>query len=495
MNHFVAEFARIRMASVGALRILANSATWCLLLLALLPAQSVFGQAAWEYSPYRVRVRLAIEPAPQLPAALEESLARLISARASAVLGAVWQVETLAASAKLRDELLIHDDVALDSLVAAAAPDDLAGDKLILAAITRAAGGYEVRVRELDCRARQLGEAFERRAASLEALDPALWDAILESFTPLAKIETVDENRIGCRLRAGGLIVNPASWALIEEGMVLRPVVRRNDRSGLPVKGGIQAVPWTLLSVDQRRDSLLDCTLSTGFRLPIPTRGSARTERLALLVRPRWPTTRLMLRSRSDAAKPLAGYEIHARPPGSENSELLGTTDLDGAIDLPGGGGLQLLYIRSGRQLLARLPVLPGQSETLVASIVDDDRRLQAEGLILALQSRALDLVARRELLAAKFRARLKEGQIAEAAKLLDDFRKLETRQELGRDLEQYRQRVASNDRLTQARIDKLFADAQKLLALKSLSDEMLAQLTRELTNARSGSAPTAGGN
>ena len=155
---------------------------------------------------------------------------------------------------------------------------------------------------------------------------------------------------------------------------------------------------------------------------------------------------------------------------------------------------MQLLYVKSGKQLLARLPVLPGQSESLLASVVDDDRRLQAEGLILAMQSRALDLVARREILAARFRAKLKAGQLSEAQQLLDAFRKMETRQDLSRDLDQYRQRVASQDKLTQARIDKLFTEAQKLLTLRPLSDEMLGELTRELA-ARSGGGAKASGN
>lgn len=467
----------------------ANWAAALLVLLAL--ATEASGQAAWEYSPYRVRVRLALEPVPQLPPSLVDSLGELIQKRAATALGAVWQVETLAAPPALRDELLYGGPLTPESIAAAAA-DDMAGDKLYLASL-QYCGEFRITVREFDCRTRQLAEPFEVTAASLNEAGPALWDALLESFTPLARIESVAESRIGCRVRAGGLIVDPASPALIEPGMVLRPVVRRNDRYGQPVKGGVQSLPWTLLSVDGRKDAILECTLSSGFRSAVPARNSARTERLAILVRPRWPSTRLLLRSRIDASKPLAGYEIQTRQPDSEESQTLGQTDADGALDLPRGGGLQLLYVKSGKQLLARLPVLAGQSESLTASLVDDDRRLQAEGLIQAMQSRALDLVARREILAAGIRAQLKSGQLDQAQKLLDDYRKLETRQELGRDLDQYRQKVASPDRLTQARIDKLFADAQKLLTLRPLSDETLAQLTREITAARSGGSKASG--
>ena len=97
----------------------------------------------------------------------------------------------------------------------------------------------------------------------------------------------------------------------------------------------------------------------------------------------------------------------------------------------------------------------------------------------------ALDLVARREILAARLRARLKEGQLDEAQALLDEFRRLPTQVDLARELDQQRRRVASPDRLTQERIDKLFVDAQQVLVLKPLSDELLNQLTRELSATR----------
>ena len=245
-------------------------------------ARTAHAQAAWEYSPYRVRVRLALEPVPQLPATLTPRLADSWPPALQPCSGAVWQVETLTAPPALRDEMLRGSEISPET-IAAAVPDDLPGDKLYLAAITYREGGYHVAVRELDCRARQLSDAFERSAPDVSGLGPALWDAVLDAFTPLARIESVEVSRITARLRAGSLIVDPASRALVEKDMVLRPVIRRNDRSGQPAKGGIQVLPWTLLTVNERRDSLLDTTFNSAFRMAIPSRGSSRTERLALL--------------------------------------------------------------------------------------------------------------------------------------------------------------------------------------------------------------------
>jgi hypothetical protein len=449
---------------------------------------SARGQAAWEFTPYEVHVKVSLAPAPQLPVALVPALGEAIASRAEAVLGAVWRVETSTARAGLARQLLIGmDELSVDSIVAGLLHEDVAADKVYLTAIWCASEGIHVAVRELDCRTRQLGPRCERTAPTSAALAPAIWDALLESFTPLVRIEMAEENKIIARLKAGGLIVDPHSPALIEPGATLRPVLRKTDRSGQPVKGGIQPLLWTLLTVGERRDSLLDCTLYSGYRAPIPSRAPARTERLALLVRPRYPSTRLLLRARDNPDKPLVGYEIHLRWPGDEQAHPAGITDDEGAFELARGEApLVQVYVRHGQQLLGRLPIVPGEEQSVIASLPDDDRRLEAEGFVAALSARALDLVARREILATRIRARLKEGKPAEAQQLLDDFRKLETQAELRRDLDLFRQRCSSSDRLTQARIEKLFTDAQKVLLLKPLSDELVTQLTREVAGARS---------
>ena len=461
-----------------------------LLIAVALPA-AARGQAAWEYSPYQVRVWIALDQTPQLPAELLPPIAEFLTRRSESVQGAIWQVEAQAAPAAIRSELLHNLDSLTADRLAAADKNVLNGDKVYAVAIRVAPHGLDVALREVDSRSRQLGPVARASAASAEWLPTVLWDLIAAEFTPLARIERVTDDQVTARLRAGGLVVDPASAALVEPGMVLRPIIRRNDRSGQPAKvGGINAVPWTLMRVEQRADSLLECKVFSGYRGAIPSRGGARTDRLALLVRPRYERTSLILESRSASKKRLAGYEVATKLPEETDPVPLGATDSFGALDLPRtDGGLQMLYVKNGRQLLARLPIVPGQAEELIASLADDEGRLQAEGFVMALQSRAIDLVARRQIIAARFRARLKEGKVEEAQLLLEDFRKLETRIDLSRALDEARQGLVAGDRLTQSRIDKLFADAGKLLNVKALSDELLNELTRELAAAKGGGA------
>jgi hypothetical protein len=463
-----------------------------LTILAVLPARAL-GQAAWEYTPYQARVWIAQQAAAQMPATLIDRVGSTLSARVATTWGGVMRLDVAAVPTRLRCRLLNDfDELTADAVASEATAKDLENDKIYLAAIRCAQGSYSIRVRELDCHSRQLGPVVERSMATTLDLATALSDAIADAFTPLARIELVGDRNISARLRAGGLISSSNSPAMVEPGMVLRPIIRRNDRTGQPAKNGIQAIPWSYLTVEEQHDSVLECTLRSGYRAAIPARGGVRVERLALVVRPRLDATRLVLRSRNDKTKPLAGYEIYRRV-GDDNqkTELLGQTDAKGELTISRAdeiGGLETLVVKNGRQLLARLPVVPGYERKLTAYLIDDDGRLAAEGFVAALNSRVIDLVVRREILAAQIRARIKDGKQEEAQKLLDDFRRLNTRADLTKDLDQFRQQVATGDKTTQERIDRAFADAQKLLLLKPLSDDLLAQLTREVAAVRPGS-------
>jgi hypothetical protein len=461
-------------------------------LVAAVPAQ-VLAQAAWEYTPYQSRLWIVTAAAPQLPPTLIGGIQTSVAARVAATWQGVMHLQGGTPPASLRCHLLNDfDNLSAEAIVGLADAKEFEADKIYLIVIHHAAADYSVRVRELDCHTRQIGPVVERFAPAAAGLATAIDDAIHESFTPLARIEIVGEQGISARLRAGGLVPDSGSPAMVEPGMVLRPIVRRNDRTGQPAKGGVQAIPWSYLTVEERHDAVLECKLRSGFRSAIPARSGVRIERLALLVRPRLASTQLLLRSRGDKTKPLAGYEVYRRI-GDDNqkTELLGQADANGGLTISRVdqlGGLETLVVKNGQQPLARLPVVPGLEKTLTAYLIDDDGRLAAEGFVAALNSRVIDLVARREILAAQIRSRIKDGKLDEAQKLLDDFRRLNTRGDLTRDLDQFRQQVATGDKTTQERIDRVFSDAQKLLLLKPLSDELLAQLTREVTAARPGS-------
>ncbi|MCE9527525.1 MAG: hypothetical protein K8R36_15895, partial [Planctomycetales bacterium] len=372
-------------------------------------------------------------------------------------------------------------------------------DKLYLLAVTRDDGDFLVRGRELDLRTRIMGPTFERRCGALPGIPMACWDIVASSFVPLAKIETILPKGVTARVRAGGLITDPGSAALIQPGDSLRPIIRRNERTGEPTKNGIQAVAWTILSVQSRTDALLDCTIVSGYRTPIPTRANARMERLAVVARARLPSTSVVLQSRGKDPHPLTGYEVFVKGIDDKPTELLGVTDWRGSIEVPRGDvPVRTLYVKNGNQLLARLPLVPGDQREAVATTIEDDYRLQTEGFVLALQGRVTDLVARREILAARIRKRIAEGKVAEAELLLEDYRQLESRDKLIKDVDAQQAVVGDNDaamdKVTKARINKLMGEARTLLQNKYLDPETKNVLAKEVEQAKTGAAAASAG-
>ncbi|HUE71597.1 MAG TPA: hypothetical protein VMP01_11995 [Pirellulaceae bacterium] len=425
------------------------------------------------------------ENRPELSGEFMQRLDDLLTGRAEVVFGGAWAMTAAQAPPAIAAELLERLAEVTPEEIHAAQPQALENDKLFLAVVAFERGDYRVAVREVDGRTRVAGPVIERRVGQREAIGLAAWDAILDSFTPVAKVESVEDKSVRLRVRAGGLLIDPASPALIQPGHVLKPVLRRNDKSGQPTRNGIQPLDWTLLTVEDRTDSLLRSTLHSGFRAPIPTRGSARLERLAYLTKPRYGSTRIILAARKDPERRLSGYEVFVKGQGDDETYLLGTTDWQGAVEIERADvNFRMLYVRNGGQLLARLPLSPGFERELLAKTVEDDARLQAEGFVIALQGRTVDLVGQREILVNQFRGLLKKGEHSQARELLERFRTLETREDLVADLNAQQQLVTSNDPLTQKRIDKLFGDARRMLQNKLLDPEMINVLQRELNTA-----------
>jgi hypothetical protein len=467
-----------------------------LLLTLALPAcpRSALGQAAWEFSPYDVKVCLALENEPEFTPAFAALAREELANRADIVFFAAWKLAALSPKSEIAGQMLTHwDSLTFDDIKVGDAKL-VQGDKLYLVAVKRDRGDYLIRGRELDLRTRVMGPTLERRCSALPEVPLACWDIVAATFIPLAKIESILDKNVTARVRAGGLITDPGSPALIQPGDALRPIIRRNERSGEPAKNGIQAVSWTVLSVQSRHDSLLDCSIASGYRTPLPIRSNARMERLAVVARPRLPTTRVVLQSRGKDPHPLTGYEVFVKGIDDKPTELLGVTDWRGTIDVPRGDVLiRTLYIKNGNQLLARLPLVPGDQREAVATTIEDDFRLRTEGYVLALQGRVTDLVARREILSARIRKRVSEGKFNEADDLLKEYAKLESRDELIKELDARQGEIGDNDALlekvTKQRINNLMGEARTLLLNRFLDPETKNVLAKEVEQARNGKA------
>jgi hypothetical protein len=312
----------------------------------------------------------------------------------------------------------------------------------------------------------------------------------------LIEIERIEDDRIIGSIQAGALTRPDTSvrrWRVptqIDVGDVLQPFVRRADRHGIVGPDGVEPVEWTLLTVTERKEGAVTCSFESGYRQPFRTRRSARVQQLAKRVQPQSDATTLQLVDRKDPSQPLVAYEVYRKLPGSEQSEFIGRTDWQGrlAIMRQTDAPLEILFVRSGQQLIGKLPMLPGDRPLLVAPLRNDEPRLEAEGFLVGVQDSLVDLVARREVLASRIRKLIDAGDLDQAAALLKELRGLDTQDDFARRVQQRKQSLSSGDALVQQKIDQLFAQTRNLLG-RYLNREQVEQLGAALASAQRGTS------
>ena len=480
---------------------------WCsrplLWVVALLAAGSgtttARGQEIWDYSPYRIRVLLAVEETPRLTARRADLIARVIGQRARIWAHATWKLVVSRAPAKLYADVLYHiDRTTADQISAHWIKWDendeteraLSGDKVILVSIQDLGDAIQVRARELDCRTRFWGPTIARQVRQFPRVARETFKALADSFAPLTRIERIEGKTAFCRVRAGGLIRDDQDSPIaIHRGDVLQPWYRRNDREGRPMIN--RAIDWTFLHVSSTEGTMLSCSVHTGIRSPLRGRSTSRTQRYGLGIRPVHTKTELELTSTNDTAQTLTGYDIYSKDPqltaaGSPPAKqpktpppYFGRSDWRGIVDIPKGElPLRIIYVKNGNNLLARLPIVPGLRPREVARMRNDDPRLMAEDLTRQIHARVIGLVTARQLIAARAEQRVKDQKIDEAKKLVEDLRQLDTRDDIAEMIESYQNRVreeidrfpatesdAKRDRnSTQSKIDRLFDNVRALL-------------------------------
>jgi hypothetical protein len=464
--------------------------SWLLVLAVLGPATAeaaapVVPQRPWEYAPYRIQVWIALVPSPELTARLRERIAETIAQRADVVAGATWDLRTVrcppavaAVTAQQIAAVTVED-------VQAADPQLLKSeDKLFLLRVRAEPDGWSLAARELDCPTRLWRPTETARIVQPEQIPDTAAALVATAFSPLARIESVKDSEAKLRVRAGGLVTEPTSPAAVHDSAVLLPVLRIDDRQGEPLKNGIQVVPWTLLSVKEREGSALKCRVFSGGATTLGGRTSSRVIKLALVVKPHGAATQLRVTTGGATPVALPGYEIRIKDPDTSASDLVGITDWRGMVTVPRAGKtLRVLQVRSGSRLVAVCPVVPGLDPELLIRVPNDELRLEAEGFVQGLQTRVMDIMARRELYKARFQRHLEKKEFDRAQGMLDEFRRLETRAELSRLLDVQEQRLTTPDRATQKRIDKLFADTRQVL-LKFLDPTTADQLAAQLAKA-----------
>jgi len=453
-------------------------------LFAVAPARA---QSVWELTPYRVQIVMATADNGRLEPDLATTLGTQVVDRLDSLIGAAWLAEPVVAEGALRYQML-ND---LSALVLEDLPAEvLDADKVIVVAVQSDAQETSIGAREFDVRTQVWGAPIERHVLQTRPLDNEVVRAVLAAFAPLAEVDDVSGKKVSLKVRAAALAPRDPALVPVVAGDLFRAITRYNERDGTLKK--IQEVPFTYVMVDELQDAVVQGTVYSGLRSPLAARRRGRTEQLMLAIKSPPGTTELVLRSRTEPDRPLAGYEVYAYGPNDKTTVLLGRSDGDGIVEIPPGPqALRIVVVKSGGEFLARLPIVPGLEPVVEASMMRDDERIAAEGFIVGLQEELVDLVVRREVLMALIRARLADGNVEEAERLNDELTELRTREQFALLLDAQKQRMVASDTIAQRKIDQLFTDTLQLVN-NFMAAGPVEELQAELREAKSTAAPPA---
>ncbi len=206
-------------------------------------------------------------------------------------------------------------------------------DKLFFVSIGMHGDEFTWQVRELDCPMQFLGPVFDARCTAWSYLPRLLTSTTVKAFAPVARVEDADARTADLRLRAGGLLVDPSNPAGLVIGDVLQPIVRRDDRNGIPAL--LEPLPWTFAAITASDGVKMAANVYTYSGGPgLQGRKNRRTQRVLLKVRPKYEHSDIRLAVRGEGS-PQSGCFVYQRDLVTDDFTLLGRTDWRGQFRLP----------------------------------------------------------------------------------------------------------------------------------------------------------------
>ena len=292
--------------------------------------------------------------------------------------------------------------------------------------------------------------------------------------------------------------LNPDSPLIIGNDSVFRPVVRRNDREGFPLIGGIIEVVWTYIYVQQTKPyGVLEGEMISTFssiRNPVGSRPNSRTEKYGLLVPVRHENTLLKIAANDLEDYQLEGYNVFVRNAkasidADDNPiDPVGQTDWRGAIPIEiGPTTLRIVYVKNGERVLARLPFVPGAFEEIDAFLPNDDVRLEYEAFFAGIMNSILDITVQRKVLETRINIKIKNGEITDAEKIFkEELMSLRSRKDIEDVLNEKENQKINNKRLNGTvlrKIDDMFARTNGLIKTY-LSEDIRSTVEKAIKDA-----------
>src|SRR4051812_9118824 len=442
-------------------------------------------EGGWDFETYHIQLKIAVDAPGGYADQLSSELPAYYQNRIEASLLPQWAVDVTLATGADRANVLTELASATD-LETPKLPDDK--DKLILAVIRWSPNRVELIAREFVKFVQRWGPPIRRESCQAEAVPEQLFALICQAFSPLAQFEPdpKDPKRVLLKLRGASLPRSIGAPPLVKPGDLFLPILRRTGRGGQLEKNGLQVVPWTYVEASEIQKDVVIGKLQSASRKPFPTRRQGRTDQIAIALRGDPSTTTLRFRARNATTKPLAGYDVFSEKPGTGALSRIGLTDSLGEIKVePGKDRLQFLLVKHGGLPMARLPVVSGASPRIDVSLPDDDARLAAETRLAAVREDLIDVVARRNILMARARAKIQKKDFVAAQELVRALDDLPNRPQFDISVRTAEQSSTSGDLQMQRRIKQMFDTTRKLLT-QYLDLRPINQLKKELPQAQS---------
>ena len=476
-----------------------------------LPAQShaVDEVNLWTLRPYAMRIVVVAETRSVASEQITAAIAHHLQDRVAAVVGPLWQlsvVQPMGVDRTLVQRVLATHDIhqlaptstSTDEQASPASSDTKSSeqqvelpfepaigggqDKLMLLSVREGPLGFIVEGVEYDLYLRRLGPPLRRELATSQGVLESVFQMACDLFSPVAIFTINRENRDLATLSFRGVeLPAPESapqW--FAPGDVFLPMLRRTDRDGVSPVDGVQTAPWTLLQVTDVAKSVTAQVVSHARR-PFSARRRGRVEQLAIHLPVTNDSTRLYLHARSDPKRPLVGYHVFARDTADGELVEIGASNEQGVLDIPRTDAMvRTLFVKSGRKLVAKLPMAPGAELQLAAPLVDESKRLEAEAKLSLLREELIDLVARRNILITRAKAALKAGEYEKADGFVTELEGLPGLSIFNQRLTEQEQVSRARDTNVQARIDRLFEDTRAVLG-RFLGSREIVELRRKL--------------
>lgn len=366
-------------------------------------------------------------------------------------------------------------------------------DKIYVVRLQTRVAPATVDVVELDTLMQHFSDVVHHQMISLSEVAMSVGIAVRDAFSPIVRIDDAGRKNAKGLVRAAGLALDPESPVHIQVGEVLVPLVRKDDRNGRPLTIG--PLDFAYLYVTEKNERSVSMDFYTGRMTTLQGRKNNRTHRMAVRLKPRRDSTMLRLHAKGKPNEPLIGYELHGKELDSTSMTFVGRTDWNGRLEIEKiDRPLRLLYVKNGGAVLARLPIVPGHHQRVVADLAGDDMRLQAEAYIRGVQNAIIDLVAVRELFKARISMRIQEGNLKAADELLETLRNEPSNEKIANDMgtkqTMFLKAIGGNAN-QQRKVDEMFSQTRDLLA-KHINPRIINDLEVALIEAKSAPPPAA---